>query len=69
MHQTFYLSFFLCMPAKGAVSLKMASKKPLCVYVFGLPDWDCPLGSARLTGLGRFRRQIEGPYSQADLGP
>ena len=31
MHQTFYLSFFLCMPAKGAADLKMASEKPLLV--------------------------------------
>ena len=31
MHQTLYLSFFLCMPARGAAGLKMASKKPLLV--------------------------------------
>ena len=31
MHQTFYLSFFLRMPARGAANLKMAFEKPLLV--------------------------------------
>ena len=31
VHQTFYLSFFLCMPIRGAVGLKMAYEKPLLV--------------------------------------
>ena len=31
MHQTFYLSFFLCMSARGVVGLKMAYEKPLLV--------------------------------------
>ena len=31
MHQTFYLSLFLCMPVRGATDLKLASKKPLLV--------------------------------------
>ena len=30
---------------------------------------DFPLGFARITDLGRFERKIEGPGSQADLGP
>ena len=31
VHQTLYISFFLCVPTGGAVGLKMASKKPLLV--------------------------------------
>ena len=31
VHQIFYLSFFLCMPARGVAGLKMAYKKPLLV--------------------------------------
>ena len=43
VHQTFYLSFFLRMQAKGATSLKMASKKPLLVVNVFL---DFPIGIA-----------------------
>ena len=31
MHQNFYLSFFLRMPARGVADLKMAYEKPLLV--------------------------------------
>ena len=31
LHQTFYLSFFLCMSVRGAIILRMASEKPLLV--------------------------------------
>ena len=43
VHQTFYLSLFLCMPARGAAGLKLAFKKPLLVVnVFS----DFPTGTA-----------------------
>ena len=35
MHQTFYLSFFLRMLARGATDLKLASEKPLLVMWMG----------------------------------
>ena len=68
MHQTFYLSLFLRMLVRGATGLKLAFEKPFCVYGFGFPDWDYSLGSTRIVGLGRFKRQIEGVGGQADLG-
>ena len=70
MPQTFYLLFILRMPDRGVAGLKMAFEKPLLVVnVFGFFNWDCSLGSARLTGSGRFERQIKRPDNLANLGP
>ena len=63
VHQIFYISLFLRTLVRGVVGLKLAYEKPLRVYVFRLPNWDYPLGYARLMGPGSCERQIEGPGS------
>ena len=74
MHQTFYLSFFLCMLARGLAGVKMAFEKSLLVVnVFFFFFWIFRLGLLFMfctaNGPGPFRKANRGAQQPGEPRP
>ena len=69
VHQTFYLSLFMRMPAKGAANLKLASQKPLLVLWMGFQISRLGLLSGFLTTNGPRPFRKENLGAQQPDGP